>query len=368
MGGTSAGSIANDVFNPIGALIGQGVKQAGGNPLAQTIANPGGAAAQQAGNTLFGGSGGQPPTYQPGGNSGFNTQPGSSPSIYGSNNGDVQFSYQGLPGNFPGQALPEAYQNISNLYGSLGQQSPGYYNQAQQATTQAQNQGIGNINNIYGGGLGTQQSLTNQAIPESQALTGQSMGNLNSVLNNYDQNFIQQLGPSGQLGQQLMGEFNNYGITPQSGAFQAALGNQLGTLGGQNQLALGSQLVNQGGQAQQNLLSQGLGGQLSTAQQGTQQAGQLANLGGIQNMTLGSEGALSPLNYLNQAGNAQAGIINQAGNLPIDYWGSLQNQNFAQSLASQNQAAQNQAAQAGLLGNLGGAGIGAAGSLLAAGK
>lgn len=385
-GGGGIGGIANDVFNPIGAIIGQGVKAIGGNQLAQNITDPIGGAIST-GQNVFStqpvgplqpvgfGSGGQAPgsTFSP-----------------GLSSGPLNFSYQGMPGNFPSGALPEAYQNISNLYGYLGNIAPGYYGNAQNATTGAQNQGVGAINDIYGGGLGTQQALTQSLLPQAanlyggaqgqiQGMENQNLGQVNNLLNNYNQSFVQQLGPQGQLGQQLMGEFNNYGLTPESGAFQSALGNQLGTLGAQNALTLGQQALQPGINAQygtmsqglgalSGLMSQGLGGQLSTAQQGTQQAGQLANLGGIQNMTLGSEGALSPLNYLNQAANMQGGIINQAAELPIQFWQSQNEANLAQSLQQQNLAAQNSASQMGLLGNVLGSGIGAGGMMLAAGK
>lgn len=281
--------------------------------------------------------------------------------------GTVNFGYQGLPYTFPNQSLGEGYQNIQNLYGQLGEQAPNLYSSAiDQSNNILNNQSLPQIQGIYGQGLGTQQGLTGQGLAQSQGITNQSSSDLSSLMNNYDQNYLQQLGPTGNLGQQLSGEFQAYGLTPNSGAFQTALGNTLGQLGAQNQYTLGSNLVNQGSQAQQNLLSQGLGGQLSTAQQGTQQAGQLANLGGVQNMTLASEGTLSPLDYENQAAGLESGIINQAAELPINYWGSQQNQNFANQLSQNNINAQNSSSQNQLLGNILGSGIGAAG--LAASK
>jgi hypothetical protein len=370
--------------------------------------------------------------------------------------GPIGFGYQGLPNSFPGQSLQEGYQNIGNLYGGLGAIAPTYYQQAQTNTNQAGTWGQGQLSGIYGQGLGLQQGLTQDAIPQAGSIYGsalggtqgaydqaqgqaggltglgimgagalsqgaqnqigslenQNLGQVNSLLNNYDQSFIQQLGPQGNMGQQLMGEFNNYGLTPNSGAFQSALGNTMGQLGAQNALTLGQEalqpginaqygtlgqglsgqlgelsqglgtqqgllgssagaqagLYGQGASGQTGLLSQGLGGQLSTAQQGDQQGGALANYQSLQNMGLGQEGALSPLNYADQAADMQSGIINEASQMPIDYWGSQNNQTFAQDMQAQNQAAQNSAAQQGMYGSLGGAGVSALGTLAAAGK
>jgi hypothetical protein len=276
----------------------------------------------------------------------------------------INFGFQGMPNSFPSGALSDAYNNTASLYGGLGQQGQGAYTDAMDQSSYLGSQGVNQIGNIYGQGLGTQQQLTGQGLGQSQQITGQTMGELNNVMNNYDQNFVQQLGPQGNLGQQLAGEYNNLGITPQSGAFQQGLGNTLGQLGAQNQLQLGSALVNQGGQSQQNLLSQGLGGQLSTAQQGTQQAGNLSNLNTVTNQGLAQQSALAPFNAASTAAGNQEGIINEAANLPVDYFGSQNNMNFAQGLSNQNQSTQNNAAQMGLLGNLFGSGAG----LAAAGK
>jgi len=309
------------------------------------------------------GGGGSTDTYVP-----YNA-PGLGPgqSVNAPGGQQIKFGFQGMPQSFPGGALSDAYNNIGALYGGIGQQAPGYYADAMNQsnnTLYGQGGGISQLSNIYGQGLGTQQQLTGQGLDQSKQITGNTMGGLNNVMDQYNQNFVQQLGPQGNLGKQLMGEFNNYGITPTSGAFQEGLGNTLGQLGAQNQRELGSALVNQGGQAQQNLLSQGLGGQLSTAQQGTQQGGSLSNLGSVSNMNLAQQMGLSPLNYMDKAANQQSGIINQAGNLPLEYWGSQNNNAFAQQLQNQNMNAQNNAAQMGLFGNLFGSGAG----LAAAGK
>lgn len=347
MGG-SAGSIAGDIVNPLGAGIQKIGDTFGAGSTFDKVVNPFGAAASTATNALF-----------PGGTSNNQALPGSTGQAGTTNTNGITFSNQGLPSSYPSSALPEAYNNINSLYGGLASAAPQAYGQAQQATNEATHQGIGNINSIYSGGLNTQQQLSNNAQGQSQGITNQNLAQLNELLNNYDQNFVSQLGPQGQLGSQIMGEFNNYGLTPNSGAFQSALGNQLGSLGAQNQLSLGSALVNNGANSQQNLLSQGLGGQLSTAQQGTNQAGAASNLGTTQNLTLGSEGALAPLGYQQQAANTQSGIINQAAQLPIDYWGSQNNQAFAQQLANQNAATQQSTSSNQLLGNVLGSGAGA---------
>lgn len=375
----------------------------------------------------MGGSSGGDTTFQP-----YNPPgPGPGQAVQAPGTGNqIQFGFQGMPDSFPSGALSDAYNNIGSLYGGLGQMAPQAYSEAQFLNQGATNAGISQDNSIYGTGLGTQQQLTQSAIPQSQNIYGQAQtdsagltgygidmagglsnqaqnqisgmenqneGQVNSLLNNYDQSFVQQLGPQGQLGQQLAGEYNNLGITPQSGAFQSALGNQLGTLGAQNALTLGQQalqpginaqystlgsglqgelgqlsqglgsqqsLLGSGANASSGILSQGLGGQLSTAQQGTEQAGNLSNLGAVQNQQLGQQIGLSPLNYADQAAQQQSGIINEAANIPIDYFGSQNNLNFAQGLSNQNQATQNNASQMGLLGNILGSGAG----LAAAGK
>lgn len=322
----------------------------------------------------------------------------------GNQTGNITFDNQGLPVNFPTNALPDAYQNISNLYGNLGNEGTFYSGVAEGANNQALQMGQDQIQQTYQGGLQTQQGLTQSALPQSsniygtagaqqgalgnsalgqsQSITNQNLSGLTDQMNQYDQNFISQLGPNGALGQQLAGEYNNYGITPNSGAFQQGLGNTLGSLGAQNQLSLGSALVNNGATSQQNLLgstlgsqlgtsaagaagqnsilSQGLSGQLSTAQQGAQQGGTLANLYGINQMSLAQQGALAPYTQDQNAANQQSGIINEAANIPIDYYGSQNNQNFAQGLANQNASAQNNASNNQLYAGLGSAALMAA--------
>src|ERR1700735_5397206 len=67
---------------------------------------------------------------------------------------------------------------------------------------------------------GVQQGITNQNLSDQTGLNQQYMGQLQNLGNQDYQNLTTQLGPSGPLGQQLSGEFANYGITPNSGAFQ----------------------------------------------------------------------------------------------------------------------------------------------------
>lgn len=309
----------------------------------------------------MGGGGGfeipQGPVQGPGGG-------GPVPTGYGASQQPIDLSLQGVPGSFPSNTFGQAYQNIGNLYGSLGQAAPGYYADALNLSNQGMSGGLNQLGNIYGQGVGAQGALGQQAQGQIAGLENQNQGQVQSLLNNYDQSFMQSLGPGGNLGQQMAGEYNNYGITPSSGAFQQGLGNTLGQLGAQNALTLGQEALMPGIQAQYGSLGQTLGSQLGTSQQGTQQAGQLSNLGTTQGMNLLQQMGLAPLNYMNEGANMQAGLINQAAQVPIDVWGGMNNMNLATQLGNQNQQAQNNSAQMGLLGNLFGSGAG----LAAAGK
>jgi hypothetical protein len=274
--------------------------------------------------------------------------------------GQVTFDNTGLQSNFPTNALPDAFNNISSLYGNLGSQAGAYYDTASTDNFLTGLGGQQQLQNIYGNATGNQNIQTQQALNASQGITSQNQSDLSGLLNNYDQSFIQQLGPQGALGQQLAGEYNNYGITPSSGAFQQGLGNTLGQLGAQNQLQLGTQLVNNGATAQQNLLGQGLGSTLGTTQQGANQAGTQQNLTTAQMQQLQTTGDLEPYTQQQNAVNQQAGIINEAANIPIDNYGSQNNINFAQGLANQNASAQNNASNNQLYAGLGSAALMAA--------
>jgi len=274
--------------------------------------------------------------------------------------GTISFDNEGLMANFPTSALPTAYQDISNLYGNLGTEGQLAAMYGSEANTNALQQGQTAIGQSYQTGLNNENAATGQALGNSQALTNQNLSNLTNQMNTYDQNFISQLGPQGQLGQQLAGEYNNYGITPSSGAFQEGLGNTLGSLGAQNQLQLGTQLVNQGNTSEQNLLSQGLGGQLSTNQAGAQAGGTLANIYGENQMNVGQQGANAQYTQDQNAAGLQSGIINEGSNIPIDQYGAQQNINFAQGLANQNASAQNNASNDQLYAGLGSAALMAA--------
>lgn len=276
--------------------------------------------------------------------------------------------YAGLPGSFPMSSLTGGLQNLNSLYSGVGQQAPGFYDRAQQGVTGAVNQSLPQLQSIYGQGVGTQGQLGQQAQGQIAGLENQNLGQVQGMLDKFNQNYLQRLGPTGDLGQQMAGEFNNYGITPTSGAFQDSLGKQMANLGAQNALTLGQEALMPGINAQYGTLGQTLGSQLGTAQQGTQQAGQLVNAGGAQNINLASQGALSPLNYMNQALGQQAPLVNEMAQAPVDWWNFQNNTNFANAEAQQNAAAQRNAAQMGMAGQLGGSGIGALGALAAAGK
>lgn len=296
-------------------------------------------------------------------------------------------SYDGLPTDFPMNSIFNGINNIQSLYNGVGQSAPGYYQSAQGGVNSATGQGLNQLQGSTNQAIDVNQGLTNQAINQQGQLGGQAqsqisglenqnLGQVNNLLNNYDQSFIQSLGPQGQLGNQLSAEFNNYGITPQSGAFQSALGNQLGTLGAQNALTLGQQALQPGINAQYGDLSSTLGSQLGTSQsgntaaqglvsQGLGQAGTAINSGTIQNQQLGQQGALSPLNYENQALSQQTPLINEMTQAPIDFWNSQNNNAFASQIAQQNQDAQSAASNNALTGQLGSSALTSA-ALLAA--
>ena len=97
-----------------------------------------------------------------------------------------------------------------------------------------------------GSAMTQQQGMTQNTVNQLQGLAGQDFSNLTT-----------QLGPTGPLGQQLAGEYNNLGITPQSGAFQQGLGNQYGNLLNQTN-AQQAGVITQGGQDQSALSNLGL--------------------------------------------------------------------------------------------------------------
>jgi hypothetical protein len=102
----------------------------------------------------------------------------------------------------------------------------------------------------------TQQGITNQGMGAQTGLNDQYMNQLmgidstqNSLLAQQDQNQLgnltANLSPAGIMGQQLAGEYNNVGATPQSGAFQAQLANQYGNLLSQQQQGILQQSIGQ---------------------------------------------------------------------------------------------------------------------------
>lgn len=270
-----------------------------------------------------------------------------------SNGQPINPGYDGLPSNFPINSLLSGMGNIQSLYNGVGSVAPSYYQQAQGGTNQATDQGLSQLGNIYGQAMNQQGGLGQQAQSQIAGLENQNLGQVNDLLNNYNQSFVQSLGPNGQLGSQLTGEFNNLGITPQSGAFQSALGNQLGTLGAQNALTLGQQALQPGINAQYGALNSTLASQLGLSGQGASQAGTASNAGTLQNQGLGSQGALSPLNYANQALTQESGLLGEITQAPVDFWNQQQGLSTANAIQDQNQAAQNSASQNAMTGQLG---------------
>lgn len=169
------------------------------------------------------------------------------------------------------------------------------------------------VNPTMGGVLSTASDNATQNYQNSQNLNmnleNENQSQVNGLLSNYNTSFMNSLGPNGNLGQQLAGEYANYGITPNSGAFQGALGNTMGQLGAQNALTLGQ----------------------SALQPGINQS------------------------YSNEAqlGNTQAGITNQAAQLPINQDQFNQQSSLAQQLAQIQASSSQNAAGKGLEGQLG---------------
>lgn len=334
-----------------------------------------------------------------------------SPNQWLSPSGTLDFNYGGMPSSYPMQSLISGMSNIGSMYNTIGQQAPGFYQQAQANLMDTNQNAFSPLTGVYDRALDQQGVTTNNALRQFSAspyisntigqqnqigqgaqdtissLQQKNVGQVNNLLDNYTNNYIQRLGPQGDLGQQLMGEFNNYGITPSSGAFQDALGKQLGTLGAQNALTLGQQALQPGINAQYNSLGQTLGSQLGTSslgataplnfmqqglqsqlgttQQGAGQGGNLASDYGQRYMDLGTQGTLAPLNYENQALTQQMPLLNEIAQSPVDWWNFQNNANYAQAIAAQNAAAQNNAAQMGMWGNIAGSGIGALGTIAA---
>jgi hypothetical protein len=140
--------------------------------------------------------------------------------------------------------------------------------------------GIGTAEVGYGLSMNPQLNLQNpmtELSPDQQAIQqqmgvqqGMNQDYMNSLTQNANQdyqNLTAQLAPTGGLGQQLAGEYNNYGITPNSGAFQQGLGNQYGQMM-QNVNQQQANALNQGYQTQSGLGMTGLQNTMGLESQG----------------------------------------------------------------------------------------------------
>jgi hypothetical protein len=168
------------------------------------------------------------------------------------------------------------------------------------------NQQMGTQQGITNTGLQGQQGLNNQSLQQQQGILGGSLNQLNNVDQNQMQQLTSQLGPNGSLGQQLSGEFANYGITPQSGAFQEGLANQYGNLAMQQQ------------QQNANLIGQGYGNQASAAQMGQNDLNSIYGQGVQTQSGLGQTGLQNYLGLESQGVDTQnaqalAQFMQQAG-------------------------------------------------------
>ena len=155
----------------------------------------------------------------------------------------------------------------------------------------------------------TQQGITNQGLQNQQTLNNNYMSQLQGLGNQDYTTLTSQLGPTGQLGQQLAGEYNNLGITPQSGAFQEGLGNQYGNM----MLQQNQQQANALGSGYNNL--SGISQQGNQTQSGLGQTG-LQNTLGLESQGVNTQNAQALAQFMQQAGLQSAlvgGGLNTAG-------------------------------------------------------
>ena len=143
--------------------------------------------------------------------------------------------------------------------------------------------------------MGVQQDITNQGMGTQAGLGQGYVQGLQGLANQDYSNLTSQLGPTGAIGQQLAGEYNNLGITPQSGAFQQGLANQY------------APLLMQANTQQANALGSEYGNLADTAMQGTQtqsglgQTG-LQNILGLESQGVNTQNAQALAQFMQQAG------------------------------------------------------------------
>lgn len=155
------------------------------------------------------------------------------------------------------------------------------------------------------------QTAIQGAQTQQQGMTNQALGSLRGLADQNYSDLTTQLGPNGGLGQQLSGEFANYGITPQSGAFQSALANQYGNLLNQTNSQQAG-IVNQGYQGQTGLSNLGLQQQfgLEGSQTNTdlaQNLAQFAQQTGLQQALIGGGAGIAGQSLGGLAGNPTGG-------------------------------------------------------------
>ena len=176
-----------------------------------------------------------------------------------------------------------------------------------------------------------QQGINSQNLGQQQDLASQYISGLQNTDQNQMQQLMTQLGPTGQLGQQMMGEFSNYGLTPNSGGFQQGLANTIGNLSMQQQQQIATALgqgygnISGAGQTGSNALSglqsQGLGSLSSLESQGSGALSGLTSQGAGALSSLGSQGA-GALSGLQSQG---AGAMTNAGTLGMENIANTQN-------------------------------------------
>jgi hypothetical protein len=126
--------------------------------------------------------------------------------------------------------------------------------------------------------------LFNKQLQQTQDLYSKNLQNLQAQVSGIPSQIAQEYSPSGQAGQQLLGQFNNLGISPGSGAFQSGLGSAVAnqTIPFQQSILSGYSIPNQGtmlgipGEAMQYGLGQ-YGGMQGLGNQYTGQSASSAN-------------------------------------------------------------------------------------------
>ena len=207
-------------------------------------------------------------------------------------NQNVGANYQNLMPTLQSQYLDPLNQLINQQSGT----QQGLANQTMGQQAGLTGQALGQNQQMTGQALGGQMGINQQGLNQQQGLENQYISGLQNTDQNQMQQLISQLGPSGQLGQQLMGEYNNYGLTPNSGGFQEGLSNTIGNLSMQEQQQIA------------NALGQGYGNVAGAGQTGTNALSGILGQGLTNSQNIGNTGLNSLLGTSNQNYGTQSNL------------------------------------------------------------